>query len=127
MFSLGHQGFWALGAYAAGAVVVWLAGGIPGPVVFGLSLAASVGVAALAGLLVGVPCLRLRGDYLAIGTLAFAEVTRVFLNNVDWLGGSRGLRIPQQLIVKTPETAMPYFSIYLALSAARRPDRLGLP
>ncbi len=48
-------------------------------------------VAAVAGLLVGMPSLRLKGDYLAIVTLGFGEIIRVILRNVDSLGGALGL------------------------------------
>ena len=47
--------------------------------------------AALAGLVVGVPSLRLRGDYLAIVTLGFGEIIRVVLQNIDAIGGPRGM------------------------------------
>jgi branched-chain amino acid transport system permease protein len=116
MFSLGHQGFWAVGAYAAGAVIVHGADVLPGGVLFALSLLAGVVIAGLAGLVVGIPCLRLRGDYLAIATLGFAEITRVLLNNIEWLGGSRGLRVPAVVIAKTPDTAGAYYAFYLALA-----------
>jgi branched-chain amino acid transport system permease protein len=47
-------------------------------------------LAALAGFIVGIPALRLRGDYLAIVTLGFGEIIRVILLNLDFVGGSRG-------------------------------------
>ena len=49
-------------------------------------------VAALAGLLVGIPSLRLRGDYLAIVTLGFAEIIRIIILNIDRVGGATGFR-----------------------------------
>ena len=50
----------------------------------------------LAGLLLGTPTLRLRGDYLAIVTLGFGEIIRITANNSEWLGGPRGItNIPQ--------------------------------
>ena len=112
-FSLGHAGFMAVGAYASSAVTLFCAEAIRGFVgkgAFGTSLlfliALAVGglFAALAGLLVGVPSLRLRGDYLAIVTLGFGEIIRVIIQNFhvtiqgreDALGSSRGLGgIPQ--------------------------------
>jgi ABC-type branched-subunit amino acid transport system ATPase component/ABC-type branched-subunit amino acid transport system permease subunit len=116
MFNLAHQGFWAWGAYAAGAIVVSFDGRLPGIVLFVLAIIGGVIAATVAGLLVGALCLRWRGDFLAIGTLAFAEITRVFLNNLDVLGGSRGLRITQQLVSKTPQTAAVHYAVYLTLS-----------
>ncbi|WP_382549518.1 branched-chain amino acid ABC transporter permease, partial [Streptomyces sp. NPDC057131] len=50
-------------------------------------------VAALAGLLVGIPTLRLRGDYLAIATLGFAEIIRIFFLNIDYVGGAAGMQV----------------------------------
>jgi branched-chain amino acid transport system permease protein len=73
MFHLGHHGFWALGAYAAAATTLaWP--GLPGPILFLASIFASVLAATIGGLVIGIPCLRLRGDYLAIATLGFGEI-----------------------------------------------------
>lgn len=96
-FSLGHAGFMAIGAYSA-AVMTTNFGGTLLPLVGGQTwllfpLALYVGglMAAIAGLLVGGPSLRLKGDYLAIVTLGFGEIIRVILQNIDAVGGSRGL------------------------------------
>jgi branched-chain amino acid transport system permease protein len=91
LFSLGHAGFMAMGAYVSAAftMFVW-----PAPIgLVGLSVALLVGglAAAGAGLLVGIPTLRLRGDYLAIATLGFGEIIRVVILNTDAVGGARGL------------------------------------
>src|SRR5262249_22134088 len=68
---------------------------VPGPIAQGgaLLVALILGglLAALAGYLVGLPSLRLRGDYLAIVTLGFGEIIRVLILNVDAVGGARGL------------------------------------
>ncbi len=102
MFSLGHHGFFAVGAYAA----AWFtnlfpgtaAGSAAGWAIF-LGSAAAAGLAAtVAGLLVGIPCLRLRGDYLAIATLAFGEIVRIVIQNTKQLGGSEGLYVPRVLM-----------------------------
>lgn len=88
--SLGHAGFMAVGAYAAVYMTVmnnqsFLAGVIVACLAAGL-----------AGFLIGVPTLRLRGDYLAIATLGFGEIIRVILYNIDYLGGPAGVSgIPQ--------------------------------
>jgi len=97
MFHLGHHGFWALGAYATAWWTIRLDGELSGPVLYGTSLLLSTGVAAVGGLAVGLPCLRLRGDYLAIATLAFGEVVRILIQNSDkgFLGGSQGVRLPR--------------------------------
>ena len=89
-FSIGHGGFMSLGAYAAAAIVyygsfmLWGSADIRrdaggGELLFVSACLAGGVVAALAGLLVGLPSLRLRGDYLAIVTLGFGEITRVLL------------------------------------------------
>jgi branched-chain amino acid transport system permease protein len=100
-FSIGHAGFMAIGAYGA----AWMAveqglrlrsafGFLPAAgqdaVVVLVALAFGGLLAALGGLVVGVPSLRLRGDYLAIVTLGFGEIIRVFILNIDVIGGARG-------------------------------------
>lgn len=89
-FSLGHAGFWAVGAYSAAAYSVYFAP----PILDSLNLLIACGIgfitASLAGLLIGIPCLRLRGDYLAIATLGFGEIIRIFIMNMDSIGGPRG-------------------------------------
>ncbi|HZO89694.1 MAG TPA: branched-chain amino acid ABC transporter ATP-binding protein/permease [Chthonomonadaceae bacterium] len=94
-FSIGHAGFAAVGAYVGAAVTYKFPGLQNG---FGLLLSCLVGggVSALFGWLVGVPSLRLRGDYLAIVTLGFGEIIRVLLENTDkipplaFMGGAVG-------------------------------------
>ncbi len=92
-FSLGHNGFWGMGAYAA-AVVVWSFGSADGGLlVFVASFGAAMLASALFGLLVGAPCLRLKGDYLAIATLGFSEIFIICVRNSEsWrMFGERGL------------------------------------
>lgn len=100
-FNLGHAGFMAVGAYTAAAFSVYahpalrgLLGFLPAAAVdsglFLLSLAMGSLAAILAGLAIGVPTLRLRGDYLAIATLGFGEIVLVIINNMDVIGGARG-------------------------------------
>jgi branched-chain amino acid transport system permease protein len=96
-FSIGHAGFMALGAYAAAAWAAWVdrSGlGLPSEVALGLAVLGAGTLAALAGVLVGLPTLRLRGDYLAIATLGFGEILRVLIENAEALGGSRGFSMP---------------------------------
>jgi branched-chain amino acid transport system permease protein len=94
-FSLGHAGFMAVGAYTA-AVITNQFGELnaffSGAVFLGALLAGGL-LAALAGLLVGIPTLRLRGDYLAIVTLGFGEIIRVIFQNMQSVGGARGLSV----------------------------------
>ena len=99
-FSLGHAGFMSVGAYLAAAVSIFLGpkllgegGGTAwqqGLLFFGALLAGGLS-AAVAGLIVGVPSLRLKGDYLALVTLGFGEIIRVIFQNVEVLGGALGL------------------------------------
>jgi branched-chain amino acid transport system permease protein len=95
-FSLGHAGFMSVGAYTSAAITLKYAGaggggGLGAGAVFFAALIAGGLVAAATGLVVGMPSLRLRGDYLAIVTLGFGEIIRVILTNVPWLGGALGL------------------------------------
>lgn len=96
-FSLGHAGFMAIGAYSAALLTTTFGVALLGPLggqewlLFALALLAAGLAAALAGLIVGVPSLRLKGDYLAIVTLGFGEIIRVVIQNIDAVGGPRGL------------------------------------
>jgi branched-chain amino acid transport system permease protein len=94
-FSLGHAGFMAVGGYTAAAFSIALSKiGPPAAMPFLFLAALVLGglMAALAGLAVGVPTLRLRGDYLAIVTLGFGEIIRVIFQNMDCVGGASGLK-----------------------------------
>lgn len=91
-FSLGHAGFMAIGAYSTALITMSM------PTVLGFILGLLVGaiLAALVGFLIGLPTLRLRGDYLAIATLGMAEIIRVLLLNFEFSNGAAGLSgIPQ--------------------------------
>ncbi len=90
-FSLGHAGFWAVGAYAAGAYGLYFAPEIPNFINLFISCLVGMITSALFGLAIGIPCLRLRGDYLAIATLGFGEIIRIVIMNTDKLGGPRGM------------------------------------
>jgi len=104
-FSIGHAGFMAIGAYGSAAASVYLgaglldglAGVLPAPLAralyFPLPLLVGGLAAAAAGLLVGIPTLRLRGDYLAIATLGFGEIIRIGILNLDAVGGARGFSL----------------------------------
>lgn len=90
-FSLGHAGFMAVGGFVAAKITL-----MTSPALFPLSLLAGGLMAALVGLAVGVPSLRLRGDYLAIVTLGFGEIIRVIFQNSPAFGAATGLTgIPQ--------------------------------
>jgi branched-chain amino acid transport system permease protein len=127
-FSIGHAGFYAIGAYVGAALTTygqhslfgrlfaadgsttWYAGGLV------LVIAMIVGglAAAAAGLIVGLPSLKLRGDYLAIVTLGLNQIIIVVLNNQDIVGGSRGFGGPyiHDTLVAIPQLAS-FFWIFL--------------
>jgi branched-chain amino acid transport system permease protein len=103
-FSIGHAGFMAVGAYVSGALALelkentigFLPEGLSDQVIFLSTLLAGGVAAGLCGFLVGLPSLRLKGDYLAIVTLGFGEIIRIVFQNSESLGGSLGLvLIPQ--------------------------------
>ena len=91
-FSLGHAGFMAIGAYVTALITIQVESG------WGLLLGLLAGalLASVVGLLIGLPTLRLRGDYLAIVTLGMAEIIRIILLNLPITNGAAGLPgIPQ--------------------------------
>lgn len=93
--ALGHAGFMAIGAYTSALFTQNVAMG------FGLSLPISLllggMVAAVFGMLIGIPALRLDGDYLAIITLGFGEIIRVVIENIGFTGGAAGLTRIQRM------------------------------
>ncbi|MHB1131430.1 MAG: branched-chain amino acid ABC transporter permease [Chloroflexota bacterium] len=87
MFSLAQAAFWGIGAYTSALLTTDF--GLP----FLVGVPAAVAVAALCGLLVGVPTLKLRSHYLTMATLAFAEAVRLVFMNAEWLThGANGIR-----------------------------------
>lgn len=104
-FSIGHAGFMAVGAYASafftntfGASIEtslgFLGESIAWSVVLFFAILIGAAVAAFMGLIVGIPSLRLKGDYLAIVTLGFAEIIRIVILNIDAVGGATGYSVP---------------------------------
>jgi branched-chain amino acid transport system permease protein len=102
-FSIGHAGFMAIGGYSSAAFTYYLGGGLiksissvimfgwlAKSIIFVFALLLGGTLAAVAGLVVGIPSLRLRGDYLAIATLGFGEIIRVIILNIDAVGAARG-------------------------------------
>ena len=86
---LGYAGFMSIGAYTAALFTLHM--DLPGMVEFPLALLVGGGLAAVFGVFIGMPALRLRGDYLAIVTLGFGEIIRVVIQNLTITGGGRGL------------------------------------
>ncbi|MCR1899649.1 branched-chain amino acid ABC transporter permease [Irregularibacter muris] len=88
--SLGHAAFMSIGAYASGVLTAKL--GQP----FIIGILGGAIFAAIAGIIIGIPTLRLKGDYLAIATLGFGEIVRIIGLNNEYIGGAIGLNdIPQ--------------------------------
>ena len=84
-FSIGHAGFFAVGAYMGAIMTVKLGYDMP------VALIAGTLSAGLLGFLVGLPTLRLNGDYLAIATLGLGEIIRICILNIEYVGGASGL------------------------------------
>ncbi|MEJ5273026.1 MAG: branched-chain amino acid ABC transporter permease, partial [Spirochaetota bacterium] len=94
-FSIGHMGFAAVGAYTSATITTLLLKitptSLPNYIIFILALLAGGCLAGLTGFISGFPSLRLKGDYLAIMTLGFGEIIRTIFNNINFVGGPRGL------------------------------------
>jgi branched-chain amino acid transport system permease protein len=123
-FSIGHAGFMAVGAYLAGIVSLslketalsFLPVALSDQVFLLVALLAGGAASGLCGFLVGLPSLRLRGDYLAIVTLGFGEIIRVIVQNTGVFGRALGLSgIPQ-----TSNLAVVGFWVFLVVLVARR-------
>lgn len=88
--TLGHAGFMSIGAY--GCALFCLNVQLESGLTFAIGLFIGGLAAAIVGVLIGIPALRLRGDYLAIITLGFGEIIRVLINSFAFTGGAKGLR-----------------------------------
>ncbi len=90
-FSLGHAGFMAIGAYVSAVCTMFF------HMPFGVSIIGGAIAAGVLGLLVGLPTLRLQGDYLAIATLGMGEIIRICILNIQKVGGASGMTgIPRE-------------------------------
>ena len=123
-FSIGHAGFMAVGAYVSGKfsletknlAISLLPIAASDQLIFVAALLIGGSFAALCGFIVGLPSLRLRGDYLAIVTLGFGEIIRVIVQNTEAFGRALGLSgIPQRATF-----FMVYFWVFLTIVVARR-------
>ena len=102
--SLGHAGFMSVGAFTGIVVAMSLQSAIPsGPIRLLLAIIAGGLMAAIVGVLVGVPVLRLRGDYLAIVTLAFGEIIKNIINNLYVAWDATGLHARMLSAITTSE------------------------
>src|SRR5580658_2035781 len=118
LLDLGYAAFFAIGSYAF-ALLASPQLGIHLP--FWLLLFLASGIAALFGILLGAPTLRLRGDYLAIVTLGFGEIVpQTFLNLTQWTGGPNGIGPLDQPVLfgyRFGLNALPYYVLILVLIA----------
>ena len=89
-FSLGHAGFMAVGAYTSAYFTKEIGGQLLNPLNFAVGILLGALAAGLAGLIVGLPSLRLRGDYLAIVTLGFNQIIISLIRNIEAVGGAAG-------------------------------------
>lgn len=115
-FSIGHAAFYQVGAYAAGFLAVQFFKGFAGnslvqqlshigvnskftteAIWLILMILVGAAVAAVAGFVVGLPSLRLKGDYLAIVTLGFGEIIRIVCQNQQNLGGAYGMKVEPRI------------------------------
>jgi branched-chain amino acid transport system permease protein len=110
-FSVGHAGFMAVGAYVASLLTVYVfPSGAGESIYFPLAILAGGVAAALIGFLVAIPSFKTRGDYLAIVTLAFCMIVKSLLENIETVGGPRGLLGMDKL------TTLPWVFFWTALS-----------
>ncbi|MGA9111206.1 MAG: branched-chain amino acid ABC transporter permease [Smithella sp.] len=108
-FSVGHAGFMAVGAYIASLLTVYVFPPSIQNLLFPLAILAGGIGAALVGFLVAIPSFKTRGDYLAIVTLAFCMIVKSVLENIDAVGGPRGLLGMEKL------TTLPWVFFWTAL------------
>jgi len=109
-FSVGHAGFMAVGAYIASLLTVHAFPAGAQNFLFPFAILAGGIGAALVGFLVAIPSFKTRGDYLAIVTLAFCMIVKSVLENIDAVGGPRGLLGMEKL------TTLPWVFFWTALS-----------
>ncbi|GAC1571884.1 MAG: ABC transporter ATP-binding protein [Candidatus Elarobacter sp.] len=126
LLDLGYAAFFAIGSYAFAMLASPQFGAHGVHVPFWLLLFIASGIAAVFGILLGAPTLRLRGDYLAIVTLGFGEIVpQTFLNLSQWTGGPNGIGSLDQPTIGWPGTflykfgfnALPYYFMILGLIA----------
>lgn len=92
--SLGHAGFMSVGAFSGAATAIALTNAIPAaPLRLAVAMLVGAAFAAFAGFIIGIPVLRLNGDYLAIVTLAFGEIIKTVLNNLYVGLNAKGLHV----------------------------------
>lgn len=114
--SLGHAGFMSVGAYAGCLFSIYTQELFPAAVRFPLALIVGGLVAAFFGLIIGVPVLRLKGDYLAIVTLAFGEIIRSVIINLEFTGGAAGLKNIEKITTLTSVFIIILITLFVILN-----------
>ncbi|TWP50571.1 branched-chain amino acid ABC transporter ATP-binding protein/permease [Lentzea tibetensis] len=109
LLDLGFAAFYAIGAYVSGLLILKLQWD------FWLTLPAAIAAAAVAGVVIGYPTLRLRSDYLAIVTLGFGEIIRITVINLEVTGGPNGLTGIPPVSIGGNEIVTPQDFFYLVL------------
>ncbi len=113
--SLGHAGFMSLGLFSGCLLSVALKGSMPTVPRIVLAMIAGGLVAAVGGLIVGLPALRLKGDYLAIVTLACCEIIKSLITNLNITGGARGLNTAP--VYADAKALLPYAVVLVFVTA----------
>ena len=118
--ALGHAGFMSIGAYTAALFTKWLAlSGAAGYIGYFGGLILGGLLAAVFGFVIGLPALRLKGDYLAIITLGFGEIIRAVIENLQFTGGAQGLRSIEKFSTLPVASAICIISIGLLTTLMR--------
>ena len=112
--SLGHAGFMSVGLFSGCLVSIALADALPIGVRLPLAMIVGGLVAAVFGLLIGLPALRLKGDYLAIVTLACGEIIKNIITNLDITGGALGLSM--SAVYAKPRVLLPFAAVVVLLT-----------
>lgn len=125
-FSLGHHGFFGIGAYSAVVVLKlaedWFAPSLPsvvyGPVLLATCLAVAIIIGLAAGKILHVVFRRLTDDYFAVATLVFAEITRNLFSNWEYVGGALGFEAPYLIVSNSRDDRMMYVVMYATIGLA---------
>jgi branched-chain amino acid transport system permease protein len=108
--SMGHAGFFAIGAFTT--VFLKLKGGLPFPV----ALAVAGFISSAFGFILGLPALRLKGPYLTIATLGFGMTITTIIKHLEFFGGRMGLQAPKLYLFGTPMKDIHYYYMIMIIA-----------
>ena len=116
--SLGHAGFMSVGLFSGCLLSMWTVNVLPIVVRLPLSMIFGGIFAAIIGFVVGLPALRLKGDYLAIVTLACGEIIKNVITNLEITGGALGLTTnkSETFIYSKPKVLLPYAIVLVLIT-----------